>query len=203
VVTAARPWLNRLATLLLLIWIVLVVSGAAAIVYLQFACIAISPEKLIGWHHLPRSITDTPGYTGPHFKDVIRPMNRKRKKFVAGVIAGSLGLGFVGAVFATVVLYHWPRQYYFILVLAVPVLMGIFAYCIWKIGTPNVIYSLLPLISANTIAQMLGGASGVILGRPLARLIIRVLLPPRLRPYLAFLWLVDGRQVPQVETSNA
>lgn len=38
---------------------------------------------------------------------------------------------------------------------------------------------------------------GLLLGRPVVRLLIRTLLPPRLRNWLAFLWITDGLEPPK------
>jgi hypothetical protein len=38
---------------------------------------------------------------------------------------------------------------------------------------------------------------GALTGRPLARLVVRALLPPRARGALAVLWLCDGRPLPR------
>ncbi|UCD28806.1 MAG: hypothetical protein JSV03_17305 [Planctomycetota bacterium] len=201
-VTSARPWLHRLATLLLLIWIVVVISGAGSIVLLEFISTAVSFEELTRWRRLPASVINAPGYAGPRYKYELRPMDRENKVFVAVLISSSFVLGFTGAVFATVIFCHWRRRYYFIVVLTIPVLIGISAYYIWKINAPSLMQWCIPYIFAHTIAQILGGVIGVVSGRPFARLLIRILIPPPLRSYLAFLWLVDGKQVPGVATNS-
>lgn len=36
--------------------------------------------------------------------------------------------------------------------------------------------------------------TGIVIGRPVARLLLRILVPPQLRRSLAFLWLIDGKR---------
>ena len=38
---------------------------------------------------------------------------------------------------------------------------------------------------------------GLMIGRPLARLMVRAFVPPRLRVPLSFLWLCDGKEPPR------
>jgi len=214
VVTAARPWLNRLSTLLLFIWIVIVTHGAVGIVVLEFASTAISVDELITRQRIP--VTTAPAstvrrrsaranliYMAPYrYKYSMRKMTRELKAFIGFVIGGSFALGFVGATFLMVIFYHWRKRYYFIVVLTVPVLIGISAYYIWKIDAHEIMESILPYILANTIAQLLGGLVGVLWGRPFVRLLLCIFLPPRLRQYLTFLWLVDGKQFPSIESEK-
>ena len=52
-------------------------------------------------------------------------------------------------------------------------------------------------------AHLAGGVAGIYLGRPFARAIVSALLPPRVRQFLAFLWLADGKQPPPVVSAQA
>ena len=50
---------------------------------------------------------------------------------------------------------------------------------------------------------MIGGAAfamavGLLIGRPLGRIAVIALVPPRPRQFLAFLWLADGKTPPRV-----
>ena len=41
---------------------------------------------------------------------------------------------------------------------------------------------------------------GLMVGRPVARMLVQLLLPPRMRSSMAFLWLTDGREPPRNQT---
>lgn len=55
----------------------------------------------------------------------------------------------------------------------------------WRFAAMTLAFAMLPL------------AGGMICGRPLVRLLIRALLPPRLRSSLALLWIADGLEPPR------
>lgn len=52
----------------------------------------------------------------------------------------------------------------------------------------------LPICAAVAVLPLIAGA---FLGRPLARLLVRLWLPPRLRVPLSFLWICDGKPPPK------
>jgi hypothetical protein len=41
--------------------------------------------------------------------------------------------------------------------------------------------------------EVIATAIGVIIGRPVARAMLKILTPPKIRQHLAFLWIVDGK----------
>ncbi len=59
------------------------------------------------------------------------------------------------------------------------------------------------LLVVEFVAQMTWLYLGMLIGRPLARLVLRLLLPPRLRSGLALLWLCDGLDPPTTDTRRA
>ncbi len=48
-------------------------------------------------------------------------------------------------------------------------------------------------------AQLVGGFFGVMLGRPLTRLGVRIVFPASVRPRLAYLWSADGKPFPRTQ----
>jgi hypothetical protein len=44
---------------------------------------------------------------------------------------------------------------------------------------------------------MLGACMGITFGRTIARTAVRIFIPPSLRPRLAYLWIVDGKTLPE------
>jgi len=57
-------------------------------------------------------------------------------------------------------------------------------------------------VCARVCVQAFGGVAGVFLGRPLARLTVRIVLPPGVRPRLAYLWLADNKPFPRPTTRD-
>jgi len=43
---------------------------------------------------------------------------------------------------------------------------------------------------------MVATAVGIMIGRPVARGMLKILTPPKIRQHLAFLWIVDGKMLP-------
>lgn len=74
--------------------------------------------------------------------------------------------------------------------------MGTLALFVWGLVILGLLAWGTPYILAHTGAFLAGGLLGVGPGRPPARGIVTLLLPPRLRQALVFLWLVDRKPPP-------
>ncbi|MFH1420309.1 MAG: hypothetical protein ABII12_18710 [Planctomycetota bacterium] len=113
------------------------------------------------------------------------------------VLALSALSAFTCGAMATVVFPHWRRAACVALVLSFPIVAsGIVAVGWWQ-EAPHLFAWGLPYIMAHLGAQVPGGLVGIFTGRPLARLTVRAVLPPTLRPRLAYLWLADGKPFPR------
>jgi hypothetical protein len=100
--------------------------------------------------------------------------------------------------------YHWPRMAHFLAALGVPLCVALIVWIAMQIDRPDADFDWAwPYVLGDALVQMVGGVLGVMAGRPIARGLIRVLLPPGLRQVLAFIWLVDGKVVPGVEALGA
>jgi len=124
-------------------------------------------------------------------------------EFVTLLRGLSFALGFVLAMLAAVVLYHWRRWCYVVPVVVVSVGAAVLVWYIWRVDQPRLLGWATPHIIAQAAAHFAGGLAGILLGRPLARLIATIVLPPRVRQVLAFLWLADGKQPPTVATASS
>jgi hypothetical protein len=49
-------------------------------------------------------------------------------------------------------------------------------------------------IGLYLLIEIPGVAIGAWIGRPIARLLLKILVPPKARQHLAFLWIVDGKE---------
>ncbi len=114
--------------------------------------------------------------------------------WLAGV---SLALGTVAGGLCVSLLWHWPRRRY-AWCLLVPVAPAVFLSLIYL---ANEQYQLIrgPAVGRAALmaaVQGLGVLIGLAVGRPLARALVRTVVPPKPRQALAFLWQVDGKVAP-------
>ena len=205
--SAGRLWLRRLATLLLLAWIALVAGGIVGLLSAQGGISFATLDELT---HGGMVTTTQPGPAGTittmrwyrsHLK--VRQEYEHYHLFLAAMGSASAACAFLTAMLVVVVFHHWPRWAYWPTVLAAPVLVAMFVWLAWRGEAQHLLAWGRPYILGHASVQMLGGAVGVVAGRPLARGIVRVFLPPRARPVLAFLWLVDGKQPPGTTSAGS
>lgn len=60
-----------------------------------------------------------------------------------------------------------------------------------------------PVLVASVVLSLVPLWMGMMLGRPLARMLVRVLLPPRSRGALGVLWVTDGLKLPKPGAARA
>jgi hypothetical protein len=114
------------------------------------------------------------------------------ERYAMGGVAFAMGL--VGGLLLVVFIWHWPRRRYpwmMLLPAAVATFMAImFAYDDqfqligrWSVQTVFVIAGV----------EALGILVGIKIGRPIARLLLRMFVPVKPRQHFNFLWRVDGK----------
>ncbi len=113
------------------------------------------------------------------------------------------GLGILLAI----VMPHLRTKGRFALVLVVGGLAGIFSWVSESVNTNTYMYYggwgmawkdlNIVLLPVSLGIAMLCLCLGVWVGRPLARGLVLLLLPPRLRGPMSFLWLADGKRMPR------
>jgi len=186
--SATRPWLRRLAGFLLTFWILLVVALILAIGVLEFAMFAGVADELTGHRRV-----------GNTYEMYVRygPGDRDYSLFMGFVLAGCVGLGLLTGWITTVACTHWRKYGYYVLVLVLPLLAFVCCLWLWYEECPQHLHSWAKGYALLFMwVEMVGGAIGVLTGRPFARGIVRVVLPPRWRGPLAFLWIADGKELP-------
>lgn len=110
---------------------------------------------------------------------------------IATVLAASL---------LAIVVWFWPaRRRYFLL--ALPLFASLIVFLMYRLaGEGDGIHGIptqppdypLYLIFAVTLLELLFFAIGLRIGRPLGRLTLLLILPPKLRQYFSFLWFADN-----------
>ena len=109
----------------------------------------------------------------------------------------SLATGYTLVLLLLVAAHHWRRWAYVIPLLLMAAAAAIPAWFLVRHEMPELMNWFKPILAIATGLFVLGGLVAVPTGRPLTRRAATILLPPRLRQVLAFLWLADGKPPPR------
>jgi hypothetical protein len=194
--TAREAWLNRLGTAMLMSWVLLLlVAFGFCSLFLALANYGNMANGLI-YHQSP----PTPQNPYPAFHRVLRPPPAREREIaqerfqniMMACLMGGLGL-FTGAL-AAVAFWHlhgW-RQ----LVALLPPLIG-FAGAWLAVVDDDDLLSLhgwaMKWLSIGLLGECVAILAGLKVGRPVARAALQILLPPKGRQHLSFLWTTDGK----------
>lgn len=203
--TIAHLWLHRLALLALWLWILVIVGIVVGLAAAQGGLLIETLEELtmyasVGTSTTQQTLPDGTVITyqvGHALRRVVETDYPYYELFLLLVAATATAIGFGLAAWVVVVLHHWRRWGHFVVVTIVVLGVGGIVWGVWAGNFPLLAGWAVPYSAGLTLAALAGGVTGVYLGRPLARLIVRLLLPPRLRTSLGFLWLADGKPLPQ------
>lgn len=197
--TALRPWLARVTSVTLVGWMLVLV---AMFFWLGLAEGAMSystlDELTVHGNVRIQRINGTTIRTIGRGDRTLR-INEDvpyYRTFVAFVLFVSFLIAMTTGVIAVVVFPHWGRVAYFAIVFGLAILANAFVTVAWRYDAPHLLGWGASYIVAHLGAQLVGGTVGVLAGRPMSRLTIRMLLPPSVRPRLAYLWLADGKPLP-------
>lgn len=207
--TALRPWLHRVTSVMLVVWMLFVAAVFFHLALGEGALTYATLDELTMPSGYTKRQTNIAGTTYS-WTSGSGPLEVKAKEeipyynlFITGMLLLSFATAFAGGMFAVVVFPHWPRAAYAALVLAMPMVVGGIVVLVWRADAPHLLTWGLSHMAAHGTAQVLGGLAGITLGRPLARLTVRIVLPPSVRPRLAYLWLADKKPCPDLKKSAA
>jgi len=225
-VTAGQVWLQRLGTLGLFLWIITILAAFFGAGAAQVAFTYLAAEELTTYRRVPVPGTSSsqPAGSGATttvfaggritvtqsgvttttttYRREVRASDPLDRLFIAAMQGISFALGFVLLLLAVVVFHHWRRWGYVVPAVLVPVVTGVLAWYIWSVEFPHLIDWAEPTFIRQAAANLAGGLTGILLGRPFARLLVTLTLPGRLRQVLAFLWLADGKPPPAARTER-
>lgn len=198
---ASRLWLNRLGTTLLTAWVflLLLLFGLCTLFLgmVAYGQVMESTQTRPIIRHDPNH----PKATYYTFEYVIRDtpptgsyeaQQMSQERIILAVVTGALGL-VAGGMFS-VFLWHcksWRRLFAF----GPPVIGCGIASCIWAsnpMASPIRNWGLLQL-GTYFLLELVAVFVGVLLGRAIARAALGLLLSPKIRQHLAFLWTTDGK----------
>jgi len=223
-VTTNSVWLRRFATLLLFIWVgvVLIVTGLGMLA--MAGVISSSIDGFTDWRQVTKSgkpvvIKIVNGVNvwmeegtnivvnsnGNNVRNVytIRPFltaydSDGRPNIAAPIISAvSVFLGFLAGTLCVTLLWHWPRNRYFWCLLIPLVPSGLLALSYGSSDQYEFIRNpVFERIAGQAGLQCVGLLLGIMVGRKVSRTVVRMLVPPKARQLLAFLWQVDGKTMP-------
>lgn len=197
-ITVRRLWVQRLAAIGLMFWML---SAFGAYVWGNIGQAAINYVTLEELTRRTRTVI-TPATANVRarysYGRAVRERGDDYVPFMAAITAASFALAFATGTVLVVAFHHWPRWVYPVVALSGTVIATFVVRLIWLDDSPHLIDWGMPRILYHGGVQCAAGLAGVLLGRPLSRLAVIVLLPPRLRPALSFLWLADGKPPPSV-----
>lgn len=215
-VTVGRVWLQRLGTLGLFAWIVTLLSVGLGLGAVQVGLTIIPLDELTTYRKItipapvqPQTVgggttvtiagqriaITQPAATTRYRREVHQHYPYYRE-FMALMHASSFALGFLLSLMVVVAFHHWRRWGYLVPALSVSIAAGTLTWYFWSIDCPHLLDWGTSIIARQSAAHLAGGLTGILLGRPFARLVITLMLPRKLRQVLAFLWLADGKDPP-------
>lgn len=171
--SAARLWVARWARAMLIVWIFVAYSGIGVIIIAHSGILEMALRSL---HRAHMRNTPDP------------QLILEARLFGAGA---SLGLGLVAAVICVIVFPHWKKWSVALASAAWPAIAAVATLSyLGRLPSPPGGHVFDPTGSAIAFAFafFVGGLIGAVVGRPLARLAVSVVVPPQARKALTHLW---------------
>jgi hypothetical protein len=196
-VSASSLWLRRFASFLLMSWIALVGVGTVALAVICFAFSTASVESFTNFesYHVNNKWL---------YRMTLRDWRHPSTPETSGlstmmyISAGSLITGIVIGMLCVTLLWHWKKPRYLWAMLLPMLSMGVLAMIYNAQPTYDLIFkSCIRHVASQTGIQAIGVVIGILIGRHVSRTIVRMVIPPKPRQALAFLWLVDGKAPPK------
>lgn len=205
---AGRVWLNRLASLLIAAWVLLLVVGVLG---LGFFSGVLDVMKIEGFVMRAEVINPHPIAPGAWSRVYVPAMPRNTEDawlmFIANsaINAASITLGFLGGMALAALLPHVGRRHVVWLLF-----MPLAAVCVVSFGFymdrqrygEGMKWFITSRLVLEFFLQCMGLIMGARFGRPVARGMLRVALSRRLLQYVRPLWEVDGKVPPGIKPST-
>jgi hypothetical protein len=220
-VTATKPWANRLATALLVFWILIILFALFWIVMGLGAIQVVSVEdfsyrKTIApdGREVTYSSAAGPAYSMV-YKGTTQPAKtwrmvytleppddqryRRRNQFYEAIAlaAGAAALGLVSGLLLVCFFWHWKRKRY-VWPMLLPLGCAAFVCIVFYVNDEY--QPVLPWAIRTAIGWSMWELAwigvGTLVGRPIVRTMLRMFIPPRPRQHFAFLWAADGKSMP-------
>ncbi len=199
--TVTKPWLSRLALLGLVMWILLLLWSIFGLSFAQGAVNYATLEEFTSRQRIA-SMPVTPGKSIFPYQRYLKPdyLTRNYGLIMSVSLSGSFALAFLLIAMLVVVCHHWRRVVFACFAVVHTLVISAFVWEMWQQDAPGLFDWSKKYIVGFAIVRLIGALAAVWAGRPLARLTVRIFLPPRIRSVLAFLWVADGLELPREET---
>lgn len=202
-VSATRPWLARLGVMLAVQWSLAVIAVTLLGGFFLGVCMFAHLETytrngsthVVGSGTTYREVREP--YRGITENEYSAYYEYQREQSWKYFIGFSIGLSIFLGMFAPVVMWHASRQAQYG-VLVFPVVVAGTVLLLWHINE-YILYILpwtLTRLAAYTVLDIAFMAAGLAIGRPVVRWVLRLIVPPKLRQHVHFLWKCDGKVPP-------
>jgi len=193
--TASRPWLHRLTVLAAIVWMVFLVGVPVALTGLTIALNGVILDEFTTYRQVTTAGAN-PNTRVTRYVTVVRTDVQHHDAFIALLATCAAALACFGVMLAVVALPHWPRVAYIAAAVGMPILAASAFLIDVSFNQPQHFAWVSRYTLLLAAAQIVAATPFTLVGRPLARGMVCILLPTRLRNCLAYLWLVDGRTPP-------
>jgi len=206
--TLARSvWLRRLGALATVAWILGVLAIGLSLAICQGVISYATLDELTTYRPVSSQAAVNRPPAGRYmsnvpYERVVREEFRDYGIMMTFVYGGTLATGFVLTLMMAVAMYHWHRMAYVAVSAIVVGGAAALVLYIWRLDYPHLVVWATRMVVALAAVHLLGGVAGAYGGRPLARLAATLVLPPKPRQALAFLWLADKKLPPRVPTER-
>lgn len=183
--TGKRPmWANRLGAPLLFLWMGAIAAFIFVTGLITTAMQGVAFEQLTEGYGLKRvPQTDFPEF--PYFVSLI------------------WGVAFLMCLLQVTMLatvaHHWRRWGYIVAAFVLPTIPMLIAVQAWRFESPQLLYDFAPqVVLSQWGVAIFGGLIGALFGRKIVRMLASLLLPPKSRQMVAYLWTCDDLEPPKM-----
>jgi hypothetical protein len=218
-VTATKPWLSRLAAALLAFWVLIVLfaifwivmgMGAVQVGYVEtftYRRQETTDGRTVEWAQLPNgagwgAVLAGTTQPAPQYRQ-LRVLHRQNQNdwrpgkwdFLPFPI-GAAALGFVTGMLMVVFLWHWKRRRYILAMFLPFAVAGVVSVIFSQDDEYERIYRwVYEVVFGYAALEFSFMGLGILLGRPIARGVLRMFIPPKPRQHFAFLWGIDNKKM--------
>jgi hypothetical protein len=203
--TRPKSWFAQLVYILWLAWIAALGLALAGAIGANVGLSHETGELLNETQYLDEPIPDPRDANKDSVRTInfeygLQPLNGEYALQLGAHILGAFAVGAGLLALAVLFVPHWPRKGYAWLALGFPFIALIVFYCTRLVDHYTLDYAthalklwiwLCPLLIV--LFSIAGGLTAICIARPIARLLIRILIPARQRGPFAYLWLVDDK----------
>ena len=195
--SSARNWLNRLATALLVWWVFFLLVLFGLLTLFQGMLAYGYAAESVSWTNVSHGKNTIPRYTPRVYtNDQVDEQQRQQMETLTLATIAILLAAFGGCLFSV---FFWHARGPSRLLAFLPPLIGCSVSTFIWMSDPmcEFVQSYgMVRIGSFFLLESAAVAVGLSFGRKLARAVLMLIVPPRPRQHLAFLWTTDGKALP-------